>query len=192
MMRNDAVPAGAAARPLDDPGESVEPAPPAHPETIEAHFPGGHMTPEQYLALDALAEADEAALVIAPDHGMRVRCRAGESARRLALLESGSVAPRAARPVALSEAPGLTPQDDGYWSIFLAVPEGRISDAGPAPLRTALREVIARWRPTPVLTKSRNVVLASIDPESVLDVEAELRARGIELGRNVADILPQA
>lgn len=192
MIGTDAVTTGAAARPADDPGDAMEPTPSAGPETIEARFPGGRMTPEQYLALDALAEADEAALVIAPDHGIRVRCRTGESARRLALLESGSVAPRAARPVALSEAPGLTPQGDGYWSIFLAVPEGRITDGGAAPLRTALREVIARWRPTPVLTKSRNVVLANIDPESVLDVEAELRARGIALGRNVADILPQA
>jgi sulfite reductase beta subunit-like hemoprotein len=192
MIGTGAVPSGAASRPAEDPGESVEPASPANPETIEARFPGGRMTPEQYLALDALAEAGEAALVIAPDHGMRVRCRAGESSRRLALLESGSFPPRAARPLALSEAPGLTPQGDGYWSIFLAVPEGRITDSGPAPLRTALREVIARWRPTPVLTKSRNVVLANIDPESVLDVEAELRTRGIALGRNVADILPQA
>ena len=162
-------------------------------QTLEARFPGGRMSPEQYLALDGLADAHATdALTLSADLGIAVRCVGGEGlVARLAALEAGWSESRAPAPTVV-ETPGLSPQGDGYWSIFVAVLEGRVADVAGRELRTALREVIGRWRPIPTITRSRNIVLASIDPEMVLDVEAELRGYGVDIDRNAADILPQS
>jgi sulfite reductase beta subunit-like hemoprotein len=161
-------------------------------QTLEARFPAGRMSPEQYLALDGLADARaEDALTLRADLGVAVRCAGGEGlTARLAALDAGWSAARGVPPRAMDETPGLSPQGDGYWSIFVAVPEGRIADTDTLQLRTALREVIGRWRPVPTLTRSRNLVLANIDPEFVLDVAAELRGYGVAIDRNPADIVP--
>ncbi len=162
-------------------------------QTLEARFPAGRMTPEQYLALDGLADIhDDDALTLSADLGVAVRTAGGDGlAARLAALEAGWSASRGPVPPA-DETPGLSPQGDGFWSILVAVPEGRICDRGACRLRTALREVIGRWRPTPALTRSRNLLLANIDPELVLDIEAELRGFGVAIDRNPADIVPQS
>lgn len=172
-------------------GAGVDAAAPL--QTLEARFPGGRLSAEQYLALDELADQGAPdALTIRPDLGIAVRTAGGEGlAARLAALEAGSSAGRPVPPHTDDETSGMRPQGDGYWSILVAVPQGCIADTADAPLRTALREVIGRWRPLPVLTAHGNMVLANIDPESVLDVEAELRARGVSIDRNAADILPQ-
>ncbi len=163
-------------------------------QTLEARFPAGRMSAEQYLALDGLADARAAdALTLCGDLGVAVRCAGGEAlAARLAALEAGWSASRPAAPAPADDTLGLSPQGDGYWSILIAVPGGRIADNGRMRLRTALREVIARWRPVPVLTRRRNLILTNIDPEFVLDVEAELRGFGIAIDRNPADIVPHS
>ncbi len=163
-------------------------------QTLEARFPAGRMSAEQYLALDGLADAHAPdALIMRGDLGVAVRCAGGEGlAARLAALEAGWSAHRAPAPPLSDETPGLSPQGDGYWSILVVVPQGRIADAGPVRLRTGLREVIGRWRPVPMLTRRRNLLLANIDPEFVLDVEAELRGFGVAIDRNPADIVPHS
>jgi len=70
-------------------------------------------------------------------------------------------------------------QADGRLFLGLFVETGRIRDGESARLKTALREVIARYRPEIRLTPSNNLLLANIEPEHKADVTRLLAGFGV-------------
>jgi sulfite reductase (ferredoxin) len=66
-------------------------------------------------------------------------------------------------------------QPDGrsFYGVF--VQSGRIADTLEVRLKTALREIVSRFRPGVRLTGQQNLLLTDLDPESVHEVELLLR-----------------
>jgi len=79
-------------------------------------------------------------------------------------------------------------QTDGRWFLGLFVETGRIRDVDGARLKTALREVVARYRPEIRLTPGQNVVLAGIEPALKDRIGECFAAHGIEIGRQGTEI----
>ncbi len=84
---------------------------------------------------------------------------------------------------------GWHPQGDGAWWLGVKLPTGRIADAGAVRLRTALREVVQRYRIDPVLTPQQDVLLTNIAPRLRSAVTRKLRAHGVTMA---GDITPLA
>lgn len=74
---------------------------------------------------------------------------------------------------------GWHPQGDGNWYLGVPIPSGRITDAGPARFRSALREVAETFAPNFVLTPQQDMILADVPPERKDAIEALLRGHGI-------------
>jgi sulfite reductase (NADPH) hemoprotein beta-component len=87
--------------------------------------------------------------------------------------------PRPFRFEAEGDPLGWHVQADGRLFLGLFVETGRIRDGESARLKTALREVIARYRPEIRLTPSNNLVLANIEPEHKSDVTRLLAGFGV-------------
>lgn len=168
-------------------------------DMVEVRMPGGVMAAEQFLALDMLAGDCGSTLTIAGRDALAFDAGAdgGDGEARIREMETAWIdAGRRQTPGlrrknrALTSSPGPNPQGDGLWSLTLAVPDGVIGDNGPVRLRSALRDIVARWRTPVALTETRGIVLCDIDPEFVFDIETDLARYGVDAGRNVADILP--
>ncbi len=69
--------------------------------------------------------------------------------------------------------------------LGLFVENGRIHDRGPR-LKTALREIVTRFRPLIVLTPDQNLVLADLDEGERENVESILRANGVVLPAKIS------
>ncbi|MCC6664158.1 MAG: NADPH-dependent assimilatory sulfite reductase hemoprotein subunit [Polyangiaceae bacterium] len=76
---------------------------------------------------------------------------------------------------------GWHAQGDGKWYYGLSIPSGRIRDQGNVRLRTALRAVVERFRPTPILTPTQDLLLADLPRGALLPLEALLTAHGVKL-----------
>lgn len=70
-------------------------------------------------------------------------------------------------------------QPDGRWFYGVFVQSGRITDTGPHRLKTALHEIVSRFRPGVHLTGQQNVLLTDLDDAGVKAVEAILREHGV-------------
>jgi sulfite reductase (ferredoxin) len=82
---------------------------------------------------------------------------------------------------------GWHEQGDGRLYLGIPVASGRILDGGGARLRTALREIVARFRCDAILTPSQDIILSEIRPADRGAVEGVMRRRQVRLG---ADMLP--
>jgi sulfite reductase (ferredoxin) len=87
-------------------------------------------------------------------------------------------------PVALPSLPyhdhlGRHRQADGRWFYGVFVQSGRIADTGESRLKTALREIVERFRPGVHLTAQQNLLLTDLDAASVDEVERHLRQHGV-------------
>ncbi len=80
---------------------------------------------------------------------------------------------------------GWQEQGDGRFFYGLFVENGRIQDSGAMRLRTALRRIVERFRPTLWLTAQQNVILAGVDAADRGAIEAALRRHGVELSEEV-------
>jgi sulfite reductase (ferredoxin) len=78
---------------------------------------------------------------------------------------------------------GWHPQGDGRFYYGLSVPSGRIRDRGGVRLRSALRAIVERFRPTPILTPTQDVLLADLPPSALAPIEEILAAHGVVLPR---------
>lgn len=76
---------------------------------------------------------------------------------------------------------GWHAQGDGKWYYGLSIPSGRIRDQGKARLRTALRAIVERFNPTPILTPTQDLLLADLPRDALLPLEALLTAHGVRL-----------
>lgn len=74
---------------------------------------------------------------------------------------------------------GWHDQGDGCWFIGLYVENGRIKDEGEFRLRTALREIIAEFRPGIHLTPQQNILLTDIPAEQRESLNERLASYGI-------------
>lgn len=74
---------------------------------------------------------------------------------------------------------GWHAQADGRWFYGLYIENGRIKDEGSFRLRTALREIVTRFRPTLWLTAQQNVILADLDEAARTELPAILAAHGV-------------
>ena len=83
---------------------------------------------------------------------------------------------------------GWREQGDGRLYLGAPLPAGRIADDGALQLRTALREVVRRWHPRPILTPNQDILLSEIAPEARAGVEALLRAHGVPLAEELLPV----
>lgn len=82
---------------------------------------------------------------------------------------------------------GWHPQGDGNWYLGLPVSNGRVKDTPTVKLRSALRSIVAKHRPGIVLMPTQDILLADIAEAKKAEIEAELRAAGVDLAE---DLLP--
>ena len=85
-------------------------------------------------------------------------------------------------PLAVPDLLGWHAQGDGRWWLGVPVASGRIDGA----IRVALREVIDRWRPTPIMTPQQDIFLADIADADRAGVELALRGHGIRLREDLS------
>jgi len=78
---------------------------------------------------------------------------------------------------------GWHEQGDGKLFLGIPVPSGRIA----AGIRTALREIVRRFRCDPILIPSQDIILSEIRREDRAAIEDILRERGVRLA---GDMLP--
>jgi len=82
---------------------------------------------------------------------------------------------------------GWHEQGDGKLYLGVPVSSGRIVDDGQSRIRTALREIVARFRCDPILMPSQDIIISEIRPEDRGAIEAILRSHRVRL---VEDMLP--
>jgi sulfite reductase (ferredoxin) len=82
---------------------------------------------------------------------------------------------------------GWHEQGDGKLYIGIPVASGRIVDSAQSQTRTALREIVARFRVDPILMPSQDIILSEIGPDDRHTITAILREHGVRLGE---DMLP--
>lgn len=69
---------------------------------------------------------------------------------------------------------------DGSWYLTVYVPSGRIKDEGDYRLRTALREIVGKYRPEFRCTAFQNFILCGIQESDKAAVEAAFRDHGVD------------
>jgi sulfite reductase (ferredoxin) len=154
-------------------------------------------TPIAFVGPDRLVPAVEAVVGLQRDHGDRVDRRHARlkylveeqgAARIKALLESymgGPLEdPRPHAPLRVPDLLGWHGQGDGRFWLGVPVASGRIRDDG-SRLRTALREVVGRFRLEPILTPAQDILLAGIRAEDRAVIEAILRGHGVALAEDL-------
>jgi sulfite reductase (ferredoxin) len=94
-------------------------------------------------------------------------------------------APRSLRRSPAEDHLGWHEQAGGRLFYGLFVENGRIQDAGSVRLRTALRRIVQRFRPTIWLTAQQNLLLGDLDPAARGPIELALRAHGVERSEEV-------
>lgn len=157
-------------------------------------------TPVAFVEPDDLLEAAAAVVRLHRDWGDRgnrrharikyVIAERGEEWARERLSEDlGKVlAPCRAMPdFAVPDHLGWHDQGDGKLYLGLPVTSGRIVDDERARVRTALREIVARFRCDPILMPSQDIILSGIDPADRPAITAILRAHDVRLAE---DLLP--
>jgi len=157
-------------------------------------------TPVAFVEPDDLVAAVKAAVGLHRDYGDRgnrrharlkyVIAERGEEWARAEMSRAlgKALAPCRAMPeFAVPEHLGWHEQGDGRLYLGIPVPSGRIVDGQSRRLRTALREIVARFGCDPILMPSQDIILSEIAPESRAAIEAALREHAVEL---VEDLLP--
>ncbi len=75
---------------------------------------------------------------------------------------------------------GWQRRSDGTWAFGLHILCGRVIDAEGSPIRTALHEVVARFRPDVVLTADQGMALLGISDADRGPIEASFKAHGLD------------
>lgn len=158
-------------------------------------------SPIAFVAPDDLLPAVQAVVRLQRDHGDRAnrkhaRLKYLVDARGAAwikqTLESyfgGPLAePRPMPPFRIVDHLGWRPQGDGRWYLGVPITSGRIKDQGAVRLRSALREAIARYQPTPILTPQQDILLADVAEADRPAIELVLRKHGVRLAREFSPV----
>ena len=83
---------------------------------------------------------------------------------------------------------GWHQQGDGRLYLGLPVASGRIVDSGSARLRSALREIVGRFRCEPILMPSQDIILSDIDPADRTTITALAQATGVRLAEELLPV----
>jgi sulfite reductase (ferredoxin) len=83
---------------------------------------------------------------------------------------------------------GWHEQGDGRLYLGLPVASGRIADNGTARVRSALREIVSRFRAQPILMPSQDILLSEIDPADRGAIAALLRQHGVRLAEELLPV----
>ncbi len=86
---------------------------------------------------------------------------------------------------------GWHQQSDGKWFLGLYIQAGRLADVGTTRLKTALRSVVATFRPEVRLTPSQNLLLAGIHESDRAAISTVLAKHGVDI-QNQATALHRA
>jgi sulfite reductase (ferredoxin) len=100
-----------------------------------------------------------------------------EEFRRRAAFELAEAVPLP--PLPFHDHLGRHRQADGRWFYGVFVQSGRITDAAGPRLKTALREIVGRFRPGVHLTAQQNLLLTDLDLASLDAIERLLRQHGV-------------
>ncbi len=79
-------------------------------------------------------------------------------------------------------------QSDGRWFLGMYVETGRIKDTPERRLKTALRDIVAEFRPEVRLTTTQNLILAGIPEEQREAINRRLADHGVPVDRQVAQV----
>jgi sulfite reductase (ferredoxin) len=82
---------------------------------------------------------------------------------------------------------GWHEQGDGRLYLGLPIASGRIVDDARVRLRSALREIVARFRCNPILMPTQDIILGDVAPADRAAIETLLREHGVPLAE---DLLP--
>jgi sulfite reductase (ferredoxin) len=83
---------------------------------------------------------------------------------------------------------GWHEQGDGRLYLGVPVASGRIVDDERMLLRSALRDIVARFRCNPILMPSQDVILSEIDPADRAAITALLREYGVRLAEELLPV----
>ena len=83
---------------------------------------------------------------------------------------------------------GWHPQGDGKWYLGIPVSSGRVVDRKDERLRTALRDVIGRYRLDPILSPQQDILLSNVAPDDRAEVEATLKGHGVLLAEDLSPV----
>jgi sulfite reductase (ferredoxin) len=75
---------------------------------------------------------------------------------------------------------GWHPQGDGKWYYGLSVENGRVKDEGDFRLRTAVRTLVKRYRPSLRITPLQDILLCDLPGSAVEGIEQTLRDHGVK------------
>jgi len=159
-------------------------------------------TPVAFVAPEDLAEAAAAVVKLHRDHGDRSDRRharlkyliaeRGETWAKAQLelyLGKPLEAPRAMPPFRVKDHLGWHEQGDGRLYLGIPVASGRIVDvARGSRLRTALRRIMERVAPDPILTPQQDIILSDVAPADRPVVEAILDAHGVTRAESLTPV----
>jgi sulfite reductase (ferredoxin) len=83
---------------------------------------------------------------------------------------------------------GWHEQGDGRLYLGVPVPSGRIVDDEPSRLRSALREIVARFGVDPILMPSQDIILSEIQPADRAPITAVLQGHGVRLAEELLPV----
>jgi len=155
-------------------------------------------TPVAFIEPEDLLDAAAAVVRLHRDHGDRgnrrharlkyVIAENGEDWARERLSEylGKPLEPCRAMPgFAVPDHLGWHDQGDGKVYLGIPVSSGRIIDNGKSRIRTALREIVERFRCDPILMPSQDIILSEIRPEDRDAITALLRQNGVRLAEDM-------
>lgn len=95
---------------------------------------------------------------------------------------------RAMPAIEVPELLGWHDQGDGQLWLGVPLPSGRIVDTDTVRLRTALRDIVQRFGPDPVMTPQQDVLLTNIAPAHRAAIEQILRQHGVALSEDLTPL----
>ncbi len=87
-------------------------------------------------------------------------------------------------PIAVPELLGWHEQGDGQFWLGVPVPSGRIDGT----IKQALREIVARFAPDPIVTPQQDILLSNLREQDRAPIEAILRAHDVALSHEISPI----
>jgi sulfite reductase (ferredoxin) len=109
-----------------------------------------------------------------------------EEFQRRASFDLGPAVPLGALP--FHDHLGPHRQPDGRWFYGVFIQSGRIVDTPAIRLKTALHQIITRFKPGVRLTAQQNLLLTGLDSAAVPELEILLRSNGVTPARELAAV----
>jgi sulfite reductase (ferredoxin) len=155
-------------------------------------------TPVAFIEPEDLLEAAAAVVRLHRDHGDRgnrrharlkyVIAENGEEWARERLAEYLGKGLGPCREMSAFMVPdhlGWHEQGDGRLYLGIPVSSGRVVDDGRSHIRTALREIVERFRCDPILMPSQDIILSEIRPQDRDAIEGLLREHRVPLANDI-------